>query len=176
MKRRMLVEFDTPEQLALAVLELRALGYKDLDAHTPYSTEVVRDALELRRSPLSFIVLAGALLGAGTAYYIEWGTNAHLYPLDVGGRPPHMPLAFVPICFEMGVLAAAFAAFFGLLAAGGLVKLWDPVFEIEGFESASVDRFWLSVDASGEAFDTAALTVTLEQHRPNRSVLLEERG
>jgi hypothetical protein len=56
-----------------------------------------------------------------------------------------MPLAFVPITFEMGVLFASFTAFFGTLILGRLVRLWHPVFEADGFESVSVDKFWLSV-------------------------------
>jgi hypothetical protein len=77
--------------------------------------------------------------------------NAYDYPLDVGGRPPHMPSAFVPITFEMAVLAAALTIFVALLAHAGLPRLWHPVFETEGFESASVDRFWLAAEAPSDA-------------------------
>jgi hypothetical protein len=61
-----------------------------------------------------------------------------------------MPLAFVPITFEMGILGASFAAFFGVLWAGRLVRPWHPVFEADGFDSASVDKFWLAVPADDE--------------------------
>jgi hypothetical protein len=150
----LLAEFDGPEALARAVRAFGGARIPGLDAHTPYSTEVVRDALGLPESRLSPWVFGGGVIGAAGAYALEWFLVAHLYPLNVGGRPPHFPLGFVPIAFEMGVLLAAFAGFFGSLAAGRLVKLWDPVFECEGFESASQDGFWLRL--GGEALVRAA--------------------
>lgn len=173
MKRRaLLTEFGSPEDLALAARHLRAQGERRLDAYTPYSTEAVREALELEPSPLSRLVFVGAVLGAAGAYFLEWYTTAHLYPLNVGGRPPHMPLPFVPIAFEMGVLLAAFTAFFGVLVGGRLLKLWDPVFEVPGFESVSVDRFWLRVDESDSAFDPVRLQQELSSFNPRRHVVL----
>ena len=114
---------------------LRDKGYRELDAHTPYSTEVVRSALELPSSPLPIFILACAVVGAGLAYLLQWWLVAFLYPVNVGGRPAHMPLAFVPITFEMGVLFAAFGAVFGVLVAGRLLRLWDPVFTKDTYES-----------------------------------------
>jgi len=144
----LLLEFEAPEALARAARELQRKGYTGLDAYTPYSTDEVRDALPERSSWIPYLVLTAGLCGAGGAYLLQWYLVAYLYPLDLGGRPPHMPLAFVPITFEMGVLCASFAAFFGVLWAGRLVRPWHPVFEAEGFESTSVDKFWLSVPAS----------------------------
>lgn len=172
MTTALLIEFDTPGALAQAARLLRERGSRRLDAYTPYSTEEVRDALGHPRSRLPWAVFAAALAGAGAAYAIEWYTTAHLYPLDVGGRPPHMPLAYVPISFEMGVLAAAVAAFVAVMVLGKLVVLWDPVFEIPGFGSASVDRFWLRVD-DADALDTEAIGAALSHLAPLRHVLLE---
>lgn len=146
----LLFEFPRPEALAHAARELRQSGYEPRDAYTPYSTEEVRQALPERGSPVPLLVLAGGLLGAAAAYFLQWYLVAYLYPLDAGGRTPHLPLAFVPITFEMGVLGASFAAFFGTLWAGRLARPWHPVFEAEGIESASVDKFWLAVPAPPE--------------------------
>ena len=63
----------------------------------------------------------------------------------------------MPITFEMGVLGAAVSAFVGVLWAGRLVRPWHPVFEAEGFDSASVDKFWLAVPAAEEPSRRAAL-------------------
>lgn len=172
-KSALLIEFDGPEPLARAARQLRERGHTDLDAYVPYSTEAVREALGVRRSRLPVAVFCAALFGAGAAYWLEWYTTAYLYPLDVGGRPPHMPLAFVPISFEMGVLAAAATAFFGVLVLAKLVKLWDPVFEAPGFDTAMVDRFWLRVDGPRGTLDEAAIRAELEPLGPLRHVLLE---
>src|SRR4051794_15721181 len=107
----LLAEFKSPTALAEAIRRLRERGYRELDAYTPYSTAQVRDALEWRRSKLSWVVLVAALLGGGAAYFLQWYLVGYLYPLNVGGRPPHMPLAFVPITFEMAVLSGSVAAF-----------------------------------------------------------------
>lgn len=173
MTRSLLFEFDTPTALAQAARLLRERGHRALDAYAPYSTEEVREALDQGPSRLPIAVFCAALLGAAGAYGLQYYTTAYLYPLDVGGRPPHMPLAYVPITFEMGVLAAAATAFFGVLVLGRLVKLWDPVFEIAGFESASVDHFWLRVDDEG-ALDPDAVRAELAPLGPRRHVLLEE--
>lgn len=170
--RWLLAEFDTPEALARAISGLRATGYERLDAYTPYSTEVVRDALGFGRSRLPFVVFVGGLLGAGGAYFLQWFLVAYLYPLNVGGRPPHMPLAFVPITFEMAVLLAASTGFFAVLAVGRLVKLWDPVFEAAGFESATLDKFWLCIDGDDARFDTANSVRDLEPFHPNHTRLV----
>jgi hypothetical protein len=173
MKRALMVEFASSGALASAARLVRERGHTELDAYGPYSTEEVREALGMGRSRLPVAVLCAALLGAGTAYFIQWGTTAYLYPLNVGGRPPHMPLGYVPITFEMGVLAAAATAFFGVLVLGKLIKLWDPVFEVPGFEGASVDRFWLRVDEGRGPFDPEALWAALEPLEPLQRFVLE---
>jgi hypothetical protein len=172
MYRCLLAEFDTPEALASALRALRDKGYRRLDAHTPYSTEIVRDALELPPSRLPWLVFCGGILGAGLAYLLEWYLNAHLYPYDAGGRPPHMPLAFVPISFEMGVLLASFTAFFLTLVGAKLLRLWHPLFEVEGFERSSIDRFFLRVSADDPKFDVTLTTDELEAFAPRRQILL----
>jgi ActD protein len=172
MHRLLLAEFDSAEALAEAATALRQRGYRKLDAHTPYSTETVREALQVEDSRLGRRVLAAGLLGAVLAYLLQWYLVAYLYPLDVGGRPPHFPVAFVPIAFEMGILAASVTAFVSVFSLGRLVRLWDPVFEAPGFESASIDGFWLRVDGADPLFDEQRTVAELEPHRPRRQVLL----
>ncbi len=173
MPERIFAEFAEPERLAAATRELTRRGFTELEAHTPYSTRAVRDALGRPRSRLAYAIGAGGFLGAGLAYLLQVWIAAEDYPLNVGGRPPHMPLAFVPIAFEMGVLSAAFTAFFGVLLLGRLVKLHDPVFDVVGFESVSVDGFWLAMSrpATG-AMSEAELESTLRELGAQRVVAL----
>jgi hypothetical protein len=169
----LLLEFEGPEELARAARELSLQGYVELEAYTPYSTEEVRAALPERRSWIPYLVLGGGLLGASAAYLLQWYLVAYLYPLNVGGRPPHMPLAFVPITFEMGVLGASFAAFFGVLWAGRLIRPWHPVFEAEGFDSASVDKFWLAVPAAEQPAEREALESTAQSLGASRTLYVQ---
>ncbi|HVY25714.1 MAG TPA: DUF3341 domain-containing protein [Polyangiaceae bacterium] len=169
---RILAEFETPDALAYAIEALRARGYRELDAYTPYSTEEVREALAWRRSRLSWFVLLAACFGGGGAYFLQWYLVGFLYPLNVGGRPAHMPLAFVPISFEMAVLGGAIAAFVSVLWGGRLLRWWDPVFEVGGFESASIDRFWLELRATDPRFDLIETPREVEELKPLRQLLL----
>lgn len=154
MKAGLVGEFATPEALLAAATGLRALGYAKLDAFTPYPVEGLAEALALPRSRIAWAVLPAALSGAALAYLLEWWTAAVDWPLNVGGRPPHSAPAFVPIAFEAAILCGALTAFVALMLATGLPRLWHPLFEVEGFASASVDRFWIAVDLTDPSFAT----------------------
>ena len=157
MRAGVLGEFTTPEAMIAAIVGLRDRGYRRLDAFSPYPVHGAEEAAGMQRSPLDWIVFPFPLVGAGVAYLLQWYCNAHDYPLNVGGRPPHSAPAFIPITFEMGVLTAALVGMIVYLALTGLPELWSPVFEVEGFERASIDRFWVGVDAGDPRFDRAAV-------------------
>jgi hypothetical protein len=149
MPDRLLAEFADEHALADAVQALRQREVRVVDAYTPFPSHVVEHALPDRPSRLPIAVFVAGVLAAGGAYLLQWFLVAHLYPLVVGGRPPHFPLAFVIITFEMGVLFASLTAFAATIVVGKLLRLRDDVQGTEGFESATRDRFWLEV-ASGE--------------------------
>jgi hypothetical protein len=153
MADRILAQYEHEDALAAAIRQLRAKGYRALEAYLPFPAIEVEDALTRRPSRLPYLCFLFGMLAAGTAYALQWLLNGYLYPLVVGGRPPHFPLAFVPITFEMGVLFASFAAFIGVLWRGRLVRLTDDVQGTPGFESATRDRFWLEISAADPAFD-----------------------
>jgi hypothetical protein len=173
MREAIFAEYPSMDALLSAIDRLRALGHRSLDVRAPYAGDELRRALGHRRSHLPWIVLAGGLLGAGAAYALQWFLVAHLYPLNTGGRPPHMPLAFLVIAFEMGVLGAALSGFAAFLWQARLFRLYDPSFEVEGIESASVDRFWLRLatpNDDGERLDrdlstTSPLRVVVARRR-----------
>jgi hypothetical protein len=121
----------------------------------------VEETLGGHRSRLPNIIFLFGLAGAGGAYLLQWLLVAYLYPLDVGGRPPHFPLAFVIITFEMGVLLAALCAFVGSLIAGRLVRLTDEVQDLPGFRSVTRDRFWLEILTRDPAYRADQTFATL---------------
>jgi hypothetical protein len=152
LKSGMVAEFDTPELIVHAARELRVEGYVQLDAYTPYPMRELESAMGMRRSLINWVVFPIGLIAATSAYLLQWWTNAVDYRLDVGGRPPHAAPAFVPITFEMGVLFSALAAVLTLAAWSKLPALWQPIFEVQGFERASIDRFFLWVSEEDVAF------------------------
>jgi hypothetical protein len=138
-----MAEFESPETLLAGARAMMDNEVTGLDAFTPYEVKGLEEVLHVKRSWLGWIVLAGGLAGAGGAYWLQWWINVVDYPLNIGGRPYHSWPAFVPITFEMGVLFASFAALISAIVLGGLPKLWHPVFDIEGFDRATIDRFWI---------------------------------
>ena len=141
-----LAEFADLETLRHATRALVDSGYQALETYTPFPDEEVAKPLPDRRSRLPLVVLIGGLTGGLLSYAIQWYANAYDYPLDIGGRPAHAIPAFIVPTFEGTVLLAALAGFVGLMIAMGLPRLWHPVFEVDGFERATVDRFWLGLD------------------------------
>jgi hypothetical protein len=70
-------------------------------------------------------------------------------------------LAFVPITFEMGVLFSALTAVVTLAVWSKLPTLWQPVFEVQGFDRASIDRFFLWISSEDAAFHPILSTTLL---------------
>jgi hypothetical protein len=162
MRAGLAAEFAAPRDLVTALRALQELGYRALDACTPHPVHDVDEALALRRSRLPWLVFLFGMGGAAGGFAIMWYCNARSYPINVGGRPPFSIPAFIPITFESGVLAAALSAFVSLFWRLKLPHLTHPLFKVDGFERASVDRFWLVVDARDAHFDSAA---TVEELR-----------
>jgi hypothetical protein len=137
-----LAEFASPEEVVEASHALAGEG-ADFDVYTPYPI----DGLAAARSPVPLMVLLGALIGGVGGYLLQWWCNAVDFPINVGGRPAHAPLSFVPITFELSVLLGSLGAFIGVLALAGLPRLHHPVFDAARFRSASIDRFWIALRA-----------------------------
>ena len=153
MADRLLVEFATPDAAAAMIRRLRDEGYRRIEAYLPFPSHEIEDALGARPSRLPIAIFIIAICGAGGAYLLQWLTNAYLYPLVVGSRPPHFPLPFLIITFEMGILAAGLTAFFGTLGLGRLVRLVDDVQGTAGFESVTRDAFWVEISMDDDEFD-----------------------
>lgn len=148
--------FDTPEEVIRAAHELRKAGYRRLEGYTPYPLLELERAIGQGRSRIAFVVFPFAIAGAAAAYLVQWWTNAVDYPLNSGGRPAHAAPAFVPATFEMAVLLSALSACIILAIWSGLPALWQPIFEVHGFERASIDKFFLAISDLDPAFDREA--------------------
>ncbi|HEX3595622.1 MAG TPA: DUF3341 domain-containing protein [Polyangiaceae bacterium] len=152
MASALLGEFDSADACAAAIVALTERGHAPLDAYMPYPAKNVEEALALPPSPLPRWVFAAGLTGAGVGYLILWWTQNIGYPLNVGGRPTNAVPAYIGITFETMVLFASFGAFLGMLWLCRLPRLWHPAFELDGFDGAAVDRFFVVLrDDSAEA-------------------------
>lgn len=167
-------EFDDPHRLLEAVRALRGRGFRYLDAYVPFPVEGLDDALGLKRSRIAWLIGLFAFAGAALAYLLLWWINVVDFPRNVGGRPVHPAPAFVPVTFEIGILVGGITAFVAFFLAGGMPRLWDPVFEVEGFESATVDGYWVGVDRRDAHYDERALRHALAELGAKRIALVGE--
>ena len=149
----LMAEFKAPADLVRAAREVRAAGYRKVDAYTPYPMEEVLDALHLHETHVPKVVLAGGLAGLLGGFGLQYYCSVIAYPLNIGGRPmPAWPAWVVP-SFETTVLFAALSAVFGTLALCGFPQPYHPVFNVPGFALASRDRFFLCVEARDPRFE-----------------------
>lgn len=147
MSNWVLGEFADEHKLLEAAGKLSQEVGARVETYSPFPLHGASQAVGLARSKLPYLALAFGLSGAAGAYLIQWFCNAVNWPLNVGGRPMHSAPSFVPITFESGVLISAFSIFFGLWLLLGLPRPYHPVFESDAFRSASINGFWLSVEA-----------------------------
>ena len=168
MRSLWMAEFESADALAKAFDALTREGYTRMTTYTPYAVKSVVSRLG---SVVPWVMLAAGCFGGVFGYLIQWWCNARDYPINVGGRPLHSVPAFVPIAFESAVLATCLAGFFVMLGYCGLPRLSHPVFSVDGFERASVDRFWIGVDAGDPRVDEGlpSLLLTLGALRCDRT-------
>jgi hypothetical protein len=168
-----MAEFGSARELTEAVRAFSARGYTRLETYSPVPLAA---GIPRRRSRLPVVVFIAGAIGGVLSYLIQWYANAYAYPLDIGGRPAHAIPAFLIPTFEGTVLAASLAAFIGFFVIARLPQPWHPVFEIDGFERATVDRYWLAVDAADPRFAPDRTVRELEALAPLRVVQLEPAG
>jgi hypothetical protein len=157
--------FASPDAVIAAARQLRSLGFRQVEAYTPYPVEGLDEVLRPgRRLWLPLVIALGALFGAVWGYFIQYWDEALNYPINVGGRPHNSWPAFIVGDFEFTVLCAMAAAFFGLLAFCRLPRLYHPIFETAEFERASVDRFFLCVEARDPSFEPQRIRGVFDRH------------
>jgi hypothetical protein len=162
----LLAEFPTADALCAAAKQARAHGYTQAEAYSPFSIEGLDEALGPKRDWVAPATLIGGLLGGAGTYFLQWYAAVVDYPLNVGGRPLHSWPAFIPATFEITILGAALAAVLAMLIQNGLPRLYHPLFEVEEFELASRNRFFLCLPAHDPVFAAGPARTLLEGLQP----------
>lgn len=155
-------QYASGEAVLKAARAAREAGYTKMDAYTPYMIEGLAEEIGSSDDRVPKIVFVLGMLGAAAGFALQWWVTAVDYPLNVGGRPDLSWPSFIPITFECGVLVAAFAAVFGMLGLNGLPRPHHPIFEAEGFDRASNDKFFLCIEAEDEKFEKDAAIALLK--------------
>jgi hypothetical protein len=162
----LIAEFKDDQALVDAARQARSAGYRNIDAYAPFSVDGLSDAVGFRQDRIAPLALAGGICGGVGTYFMQWYAAVIDYPINSGGRPLHSWPAFIPATFEMTVLGAALAAFFGMLLLDGLPKLYHPIFNAHDFDLASRDRFFICIKSIDPRFDVAATREFLEKLAP----------
>jgi hypothetical protein len=161
----LMAEFSTHEELVHAAEKAYERGFRKMDGYAPFPVEGLAEALG-KKTRLPLFVLIGGIVGGLSAYYMEWDANVVSYPINIGGRPLNSWPAFIPITFELTVLAASLTAFFFSLGSSGLPKPYHPVFNVPEFERASQDRFFLCIETRDPNFQLEQTRAFLQSLNP----------
>lgn len=145
MRSALFVDFADPDGLKAGIETARLYDVELVDAFTPFPIPGLGEMLGGAQGAtrVRIFMLVGGLGLAAAAYALQYYSATVAYPFDVGGRPHNSWPVFFLFPFEFGVLSAAVFGLLGLALWSGLPRLNHPVFEVEGIDRASNDRFIL---------------------------------
>jgi hypothetical protein len=156
-------EFAGPEAILKGMVAVRQAGFTRVDSHTPFPVHGMDAAMGLPPTKLPWLVFAGGLAGVSSAFLMQWWMNAVDYGYRVGGKPAFSYQSYVPVCFELTVLLAAFCAVLGLLALCGLPRPYHPLFTHPRFLRHSDDAFIISIESIDPQWDEARARRALQE-------------
>src|SRR5271169_2087180 len=168
----LLAEFSDPAALLHAAQSAHGAGYRKLEAYAPMPVEGLAEALGPLDEGLPRLALIGGIIGGVGTFALQWWSATSDYSLNIGGRTPAWP-GLIPSTFEMTVLGAVLAVFFGVLLRSGLPRLYHPVFNDAGFAAASSDGFFLCIDAADPLYDPLQTRSFLENLQPVRVAVVD---
>jgi len=154
--------FTTPEALVEAGKKIYGMGYRNLDAMSPFPVHGIDDAIGIPRSKLGWIVICFALLGMFTAQGLMYFVGVINYPLVIGGKPLFDFTYTIPVTFELTVLFSGITTTIGIFALNGLPQLYHPTMKYKYSNAATDDRFILVVEATDPKFDADKTTADLK--------------
>jgi Protein of unknown function (DUF3341) len=161
----LIAEFASAAALLRAARSAHGAGYRRVGAYSPMPVEGLAEAMGPEDHRVAMLALAGGVVGGVSTFALQWFSVAIDYPLNIGGRTPAWP-GLIPATFEMTVLGAALAVFFGTLILSGLPRLYHPVFNEARFSAASSHGFFLCIEANDPRFDAQGTRRFLEQLQP----------
>lgn len=160
--RGVLALYEDPDTLLRAAALVRAHGFTEADAYTPYPVHGLSEALGIKKSWIPYVTLVMGLGGAGFGLVFQIWTSAYDWPINVGGKPMISLPAFIPVTFEMGVLIGGTMTLAALLFACGLPDFSTPVLD----RDLTHDRFAIFIPESGREWNEARTLEFLQGTQP----------
>jgi hypothetical protein len=129
-KKHIMGLFKTEDQVVLTLAALKETAYQFQRVHSPFPSHKIMEALDLKKSPVGYFTLIGAILGliSGFALAIFCSTQ---WNLIVSGKPIISLIPFFIVGFEFTILFAVFGNVIGLLTQARLpsfkkMEYYDP--------------------------------------------------
>jgi len=142
--------FADAEALLRAVRAARAESYRIFDAYAPYPIHGLDEAMGIRRTRLPWVTLVAACSALAFAALFQFYAAVWDWPLNVGGKPDNSSLAFIPVAFELTVLAGGLATVAALFLRA---RLYPGKMERLLAEGVTDDRFALAFRKRDNFFD-----------------------
>jgi hypothetical protein len=151
----LVAQFNRAEALLDAARQAKEAGFRRFEAYSPFPIDGLSEAVAFDESwtPLAFLLggIAGALIG----YFMQIYTSTD-FPIDIGGRPTVAPPAFALITFELTVLFSVLSGVTTMILTNGLPRLSHPLFDVESFHLASLNKFFLVIEATDPKYARGA--------------------
>ena len=145
--------FDTPNEIILAANKVAEDGYKKFDVNTPYPVHGMDNAMKLPVSKLGYAALIFGLTGTISAVTLMYFLSVFDYPIVIGGKPFFAFPAFVPIIFEVTVLAASIATVVTMIALFfKFPNISHPLHDTEYMKKVSSDKYGILLQADDLKF------------------------
>lgn len=154
--------------LLKAVEQLHELGYRRIEAFTPYAVDGLVEKLGAPPKRIAPWTLGAGIVGGFGALGMQYFAAAIDYPINAGGRPAASWAAFFPAAIEVAILFAVVAGFATFLATCRLPALYQPVFNVAWFDEASRDGFLLLVRADDPRWHDADVVADVGRLEPMR--------
>ncbi len=109
--------FEDPHDLLEVGSKVHRMGYKDLDAYTPFPIHGIEDALGIKKSWVPAVAKTALVIGTFVGFAFQLWVSADGYALNVGGKPLNSWPAFVPVIFESAIFFAGITTLFSVMAS-----------------------------------------------------------
>jgi len=146
--------FETPDDIIHAAEVVSDKGYKKYDVNTPYPLHGMDSAMKLSPSRLPYISMLFGFSGTFFALFMMYWMASIDYPVIVGGKPFFSFPAYVPIMFEITILAASLMTVAAMIAMFfKFPNITHPLHDTEYMKAVSSDRYGICIEATDEKFD-----------------------
>ncbi len=166
----LMAEFKGTDDFLFALKKIKEDGFVKIEAYSPYPVDGTSDYIPDQTISIGWFTFGSGILGVIIGFVLQYWVNVVAYPINIGGRPLNSWPAFMPICFELGILFAGLGSIFFMFYCNKLPMPYHPVFNADEFNLATKDRFFITIEVSDPQFNAQKTKLFLEGLTPLRVV------